>query len=52
MEHRASHKGEEGYHITKRIVAATKGFKGALNNKTVGKLEIQLIFLIPIQVVG
>ena len=52
MEHRASHKGKEGHHIlsdevtvdhTKRIIAATKGFKRALNNKTVGKLEIQLI---------
>ena len=50
MEHRASHKGKEGYHIlsgevtvdhTTRIIAATKR---ALNNKTVGKLEIQLIF--------
>ena len=61
MKHRASHKGKEVYHIlsdevtvdhTKRIIAATKGFKGALNNKTVGKFEIQLIFLIPIQVIG
>ena len=61
VEHRASHKGKEGFHIlsdqvtvdhTKRIIAATKGFKRALNNKTVGKLEIQLIFLIPIQVIG
>ena len=50
MEHRASHKGKEGYPTlsyevtvdhTKRIIAATKGFKGALNDKTVGKLDIE-----------
>ena len=61
VEHRASHKGKEGFHIlsdqvtvdhTKRMIATTKGFKGALNNKTVGKLEIQLIFLIPSQVIS
>ena len=50
MEHRASHKGKEGYPTlsyevtvdhTKRIIAATTGFKGALNDKTVASFVIK-----------
>ena len=54
-EERATHKGKEGYCTlsyevsvdhTKRIIAATKGFKGATNDKTVGENSMPIIRMV------